>query len=206
MGYRSRDLESPLNYARIYLPDMLPRCVRRCIYLDTDMVRPRRRGWWLGQHVPCGSLPDAIALDFLAIQCVWEACLVLPHAHCANHTRSPARGVLSVSEWPGRAFVVAGCGADRVGPHRAVVGDGSGGFRHLVARVLRVQVVPLLHRLLLAQPHVVAAIQPDAQRMLLQPRRHALRHGPSPVFSVCLAEGNQRTVGVGVSHSSARSG
>jgi hypothetical protein len=43
MGYRSRDLESPLNYARIYLPDMLPRCVRRCIYLDTDMVRPPRR-------------------------------------------------------------------------------------------------------------------------------------------------------------------
>ncbi|KAK3265245.1 hypothetical protein CYMTET_26060 [Cymbomonas tetramitiformis] len=38
MSYRSADLESPLNYARIYLPQMMPSCVRRCIYLDTDMV------------------------------------------------------------------------------------------------------------------------------------------------------------------------
>lgn len=31
-------LEQPLNYARNYLADLLPRCVRRIIYLDSDLV------------------------------------------------------------------------------------------------------------------------------------------------------------------------
>lgn len=31
-------LDCPLNYARNYLPDLLPRCVRRVVYLDSDLV------------------------------------------------------------------------------------------------------------------------------------------------------------------------
>ncbi|KAJ0967086.1 hypothetical protein J5N97_024003 [Dioscorea zingiberensis] len=33
-----RALDQPLNYARIYLADLLPRSVRRVIYLDSDLV------------------------------------------------------------------------------------------------------------------------------------------------------------------------
>ncbi|KAH7294028.1 hypothetical protein KP509_28G053200 [Ceratopteris richardii] len=33
-----RALEQPLNYARIYIADVLPRCVNRIIYLDSDIV------------------------------------------------------------------------------------------------------------------------------------------------------------------------
>nr|CAD1844420.1 unnamed protein product [Ananas comosus var. bracteatus] len=33
-----RALDQPLNYARIYLADLLPRAVRRVIYLDSDLV------------------------------------------------------------------------------------------------------------------------------------------------------------------------
>lgn len=31
-------LEQPLNYARIYIADMLPSCIKRVIYLDSDVV------------------------------------------------------------------------------------------------------------------------------------------------------------------------
>ncbi|XP_058073284.1 probable galacturonosyltransferase-like 2 [Magnolia sinica] len=31
-------LDRPLNYARAYLPDLLPRCIRRVIYLDSDVI------------------------------------------------------------------------------------------------------------------------------------------------------------------------
>ncbi|KAK1291668.1 putative galacturonosyltransferase-like 1 [Acorus calamus] len=31
-------LDKPLNYARIYLSSLLPRCVRRVVYLDSDLV------------------------------------------------------------------------------------------------------------------------------------------------------------------------
>lgn len=38
MHTRSDDLENPLNYSRIVLPLLLPECVEKIIYLDTDMV------------------------------------------------------------------------------------------------------------------------------------------------------------------------
>ncbi|XP_039000934.1 probable galacturonosyltransferase-like 2 [Hibiscus syriacus] len=31
-------LDCPLNYARIYLPNLLPICLRRVVYLDSDLV------------------------------------------------------------------------------------------------------------------------------------------------------------------------
>ncbi|OAY67570.1 putative galacturonosyltransferase-like 2, partial [Ananas comosus] len=44
---RPRALESPLNYARSYLADLLPACVPRAIYLDSDVlaVDDVRRLW-----------------------------------------------------------------------------------------------------------------------------------------------------------------
>ena len=38
MSYRGGDLQNPLNYARIYLPSILPPCVKRTVYLDTDTI------------------------------------------------------------------------------------------------------------------------------------------------------------------------
>mmetsp|Transcript_13948 Transcript_13948/g.39492 ORF Transcript_13948/g.39492 Transcript_13948/m.39492 type:complete len:619 (+) Transcript_13948:121-1977(+) len=38
MEYRGSDLENPLNYVRITLPHILPDCVERFIYLDTDTL------------------------------------------------------------------------------------------------------------------------------------------------------------------------
>ncbi|KAH7690852.1 Polygalacturonate 4-alpha-galacturonosyltransferase protein [Dioscorea alata] len=50
-----RALDQPLNYARIYLADLLPRSVRRVIYLDSDLVvvDDVAKLWAtdLGQHV-----------------------------------------------------------------------------------------------------------------------------------------------------------
>ena len=31
-------LDCPLNYARSYLPSLLPLCVRRVVYLDSDLI------------------------------------------------------------------------------------------------------------------------------------------------------------------------
>ena len=31
-------LEQPLNYARTYIADMLPHCIKRVIYLDSDLI------------------------------------------------------------------------------------------------------------------------------------------------------------------------
>eukprot|EP00873_Tetraselmis_striata_P042478 jgi/Tetstr1/462742/TSEL_000702.t1 len=38
MVYRGKDLENPLNYVRINLPYMLPTCVEKFIYVDTDTL------------------------------------------------------------------------------------------------------------------------------------------------------------------------
>lgn len=38
MTYRSADLANPLNYARIHLDTLLPQCVHRIIYMDTDVI------------------------------------------------------------------------------------------------------------------------------------------------------------------------
>jgi len=38
MEYRGKDLENPLNYVRINLPYMIPECIQKLIYLDTDTL------------------------------------------------------------------------------------------------------------------------------------------------------------------------
>jgi len=38
MAYRGHDLENPLNYVRMTLPHIIPECVEKLIYLDTDTL------------------------------------------------------------------------------------------------------------------------------------------------------------------------
>ncbi|KAG0470351.1 hypothetical protein HPP92_017051 [Vanilla planifolia] len=54
-------LENPLNYARNYLADLLPPCVRRVVYLDSDIIAVDDvRRLWESSAAGFDAAPDAV--------------------------------------------------------------------------------------------------------------------------------------------------